>query len=118
MSDAQRLYARDRSARSIYSHLPPTTPTRTHAYTPKSLLFVFYNLKSRDPDAEDAHYGYTGHDSALQAEEISLSASGLLGFIRTNSKLRIPLRFSDKKSERRDRNRGRCYVQQDYREEK
>lgn len=122
VSDAQRLYARDSSARSIYSHLPPTTRTRTHAYTaarkPKSLLFVFYNLRSRDPDVEDAHYGYTGHDSAPQAEEMSRSASGLLGFICTNSKLRLPLRFSDKKSERRDRNRGRRYLQQDYREEK
>lgn len=56
-SDAQRLYARERNARSIYSHLPPTTLTRTHAYTAakESLVFVFYSLRSRDPDVADAH---------------------------------------------------------------
>lgn len=110
------------AVRAVFIHISRPQHAHGHTHTaarkPKSLLFVFYNLKSRDPDVEDAHYGYTGHDSAPQAEEMSRSASGLLGFICTNSKLRLPLRFSDKKSERRDRNRGRRYLQQDYREEK
>lgn len=59
-------------------------------------------------------YGYTGSACARQPEEISLSASGLLlGFICSNSKLRLPLRFSVKKSETRDRNSGRCYLEDD-----
>lgn len=49
--------------------------------------------------------------SALQAEGMALPASGLLALIRTNSKLRFPLRFSDKTSERHKR--GLCYSQRD-----
>lgn len=89
-SDAQRLYARERNARSIYSHLPPTTLTRTrthmHALQRRKALYLSFTarypeiqmLQTRTRTLMRKRYGSTGttvHDRPRKLVYLLLASS-------------------------------------------